>query len=110
MSPGEVAIGAVATLLAVAFFGIPFHRAIRDGERITAAHNARLREMLRTERAERELDLEWARLQARVAALMEYRVEVGNRIPEEHDAVIARMIDGWRERMTGILADRIGEQ
>lgn len=103
MSSPELVIGLFVAIAAAVFFGIPFSRAIREQEQVAAEHNERLRAMLREERDERERDLEWARLQARIAALMEYRVEVGNRIPEEHDAVIARMIDGWREQMNAIL-------
>lgn len=78
-------------------------RTVQAFARVAAEHNERLRAMIREERDERERDLEWARLQARIAALMEYRVEVGNRIPKEHDAVIAKLIDGWRDQMSEFL-------
>lgn len=103
MSSPELVIGLFAALVFVVFFGIPFGRAIREQGRVAAEHNERLRAMIREERDERERDLEWARLQARIAALMEYRVEVGNRIPEERDAVIAKLIDGWRDQMSEFL-------
>ena len=103
MSSPELLIGSFVAIAAAVFFGIPFSRAIREQEQVAAEHNERLRAMLREERDERERDLEWARLQARIAALMEYRVEVGNRIPKEHDAVIAKLIDGWRDQMSEFL-------